>query len=276
MSLFERLRAMRTFERQHLEFFSTGEDYYLVAEIGYHQAKSQPLTLKQLFLLDIGSVATIQRRLRRLKALGLVRHRRAKSDRRSVELTLTPKCIQIFEKYDTPFASRSPVQPAGRDEVSEPRHVCGLCDSDAGSRTLVVAHLRQGLKRGDKCLLVAPAKVKTEILAELNGRRKVSEQLVISEGCTSADAQLALLKRVSEEATQAGQAMCFAADMSWTLSRNVRVDAVLDIETRLDALAGQAQLTALCVYDARDFSSGNFLSAVKCHHDHLRYPIMLG
>ena len=273
MSLFERLRAMRTFERQHLEFFSTGEDYYLVGEIGYHQAKGQPLTLKQLFLLDIGSVATIQRRLRRLKARGMVRHRRAKRDRRSVELTLTPKCLRIFAKYDTPRAT--PSVPGVAGEIGEPRHVCGICDSDAGSRTLLVTHLAQGLKRGDKCLLVAPAKVQKEVLAELSGRRKTPEQSVISDGCNSADAQFARLKGVSREAAKAGQAMCLAADMSWTLSRGLRVPAVLDIETRLDALAGQLPLTALCVYDTRHFSSGDFLQAVKCHRDHLRYPIML-
>ena len=84
MRLFEKLRALRAFEKQHLDFFSTVEDHHLIGEIGYHQAKGKPLTLKQLFLLDVGSVATVQRRLRRLKELGLVQHRRAANDRRAV------------------------------------------------------------------------------------------------------------------------------------------------------------------------------------------------
>jgi len=154
--------------------------------------------------------------------------------------------------------------------------MCGLCDSDAGRRNLLVTFLAQGLKRGDKCLLVAPAEAQKEILAQLHHRRKAPEQLVVSEGHNSADAQLAFLKRVSQEAKQAGQTMCVAADMSWTLSSNVRIDALLDIERRFDALARQLPLTGLCVYDARDFSSGDFLHAVKCHRDHSRYPIVLG
>ena len=101
MRVFKRLRALRAFENQHLLFLRTGGNHHLIVEIGYHQAKGKPLTLKQLFLLDFGSIATVQRDLRRLKELGLVQHRRAASDRRAVELTLTAKCIRIFAKYDS-------------------------------------------------------------------------------------------------------------------------------------------------------------------------------
>jgi MEDS: MEthanogen/methylotroph, DcmR Sensory domain len=103
-----------------------------------------------------------------------------------------------------------------------------------------------------------------------------AKQVVASEGYDSSDAQLAFLKRVAKEAKQAGQTLYLAADMSWTLSQNLRIDALLDIETRFDALAGQLSLKALCVYDARHISSGDFLHAVKCHRDHSRYPIVLG
>lgn len=271
MRIFEKLRALRGFEKQHLDFLSTVEDHHLLGEIGYHQAKGKPLTLKQLFLLDVGSVATVQRRLRRLRELGLVQHRRAASDRRAVELTLSPKCARIFAKYDVLMSAKPPARGNG-----EPRHVCGLCDSDAGRRKLLVTFLAQGVKRGDKFLLIAPAEVQKEILAELDHRRKAPGQPVVSEGHDSSDAQLAFLKRVSQEAKQAGQSLCIAADMSWILPRNLRIDAVLDIETRFDALAAQLPVKALCVYDARHISSGDFLRAVKCHRDHTRHPIALG
>jgi len=275
MRLFEKLRALRAFEKQHLDFLSTLEDHHLIGEIGYHQAKGKPLTLKQLSLLDVGSIATVQRRLRQLKALGLVQHRRAAGDRRAVELTLSAKCVRILTKYQTLMSSKPP-PPDAAGRSGGPRHVCGLSDSDAGHRKLLIGFLAEGLKRGDKCVLVAPAEVQNDILAELNQRRKVSRQLVVSEGYDSADAQFAFLKRVAKEAKQAGQALCIAADMSWTLSRNLPIDAVLDIETRFDALARQLSLKALCVYDARHFSSGDFLHAVKCHRDHSRHPIVLG
>jgi len=110
MRVFERLRALRAFEVQHRLFVRKGGGHQLVVEIGYHQSKGQPLTLKQLFLLDFGSIATVQRNLRRLKDLGFVQARRAAKDRRAVELTLSPKCLRIFAKYDTLMDSIAPAR----------------------------------------------------------------------------------------------------------------------------------------------------------------------
>ena len=275
MRQFEKLRALRAFERQYLDFFSTVEDHHLIGEIGYHQAKGKPLTLKQLFLLDVGSVATVQRRLRRLKEFGLVQHRRAASDRRAVELTLSPKCVRIFAKYDALMSSKPAARDAAR-ESGEPSHVCGLCDSDAGGRNLLVTFLAQGLKRGDTCVLVAPAEGQKEISAALHHRRQADSQLVVSEGYNSVDALFAFFKRELQKAKQADRAMCVAGHMSWTLYKSLRIDALLDLERRFEALARRLPVTGLCVYDTRDFSSGDFLHAVKCHRDHSHYPILLG
>jgi DNA-binding MarR family transcriptional regulator len=99
MRVFDRLRALKEFERQHLDVLATVEDHNLVREIGYYQSRGRALTLKQLFLLDIGSVATVQRRLRRLRELGVVQQRRAQADRRAVELMLAPKYVKLFERY---------------------------------------------------------------------------------------------------------------------------------------------------------------------------------
>lgn len=274
MRLFEKLRALTAFEKQRLDFFGTVEDHHLVGEIGYHQARGKPLTLKQLFLLDVGSVATVQRRLRRLKELGLVQHRRSSSDRRAVELTLSPKCLRILAKYDALVSASPPAQEAGASV--QPNHVCGLCDGAAGGRTLLVKFLAQGLKRGDRCLLVASAETQRGILAELNHRRRTPARLVVSEGHPSADAQFAFLKGEAHEATQAGQTLRAAAHMSWTLSKKLRMDSVLDIETRWDALSKQLPLTAVCLYDARHFSIGDFLRVLRCHSDHKRFPILMG
>ncbi len=271
MRLFETLRALRAFERQHLDFLATVEDHHLVGEIGYHQAKGKPLTLKRLNLLGVGSIATVQRRLRRLKDLGLVQHRQAAGDRRSVELALSFKCLHSLAKYGSLMGSKPPARGNG-----SPTHLCGLCDSDAGRRKLLVSFLAEGLKRGDKCLLVAPAETQNEILAALPDRRKAPRHLFVSEGYDSIDAQTAMLKRVALEAKQAGQSLCFAADMSWFPRKNLRIEAVLDVETRLDALARQSSMSVLCVYDARLVSSGDFLHAVKCHRDHARFPVALG
>ncbi len=275
MRPFEKLRALAAFEKQHLDFFSTPEEHRLVGEIGYHQDRGKPLTLKQVFLLGIGSIATVQRRLRGLKELGLVQHRRSASDRRAIELMLSPKCLRIIATYDRLMSSPSPEHEAA-GASAEPAHVCGLCDGDAGGRALVARFLEQGLKRGDRCVLVASAEAQKGILAQLPQRRKATAQLIVSDGHPSVDAQFAFLKAEFQTAGKAGQALCLGAHMSWTFAKNLRMDAVLDVETRFDALSRQYPLTGLCVYDARHFSSGDFLRAVKCHGDHKRYPILVG
>jgi DNA-binding MarR family transcriptional regulator len=275
MRVFERMRALSAFEGQHLNFLRTGTDRILLDEIGHRQAKGHPLTLKQLFLLDLGSIATLQRHLRRLKELGLVLSRRAAKDRRSVELTLSLKCVRIFAKYDSLMDAKPSALRAARVSAKS-SHVCGFCDSDAGGRNLLVKFLADGLKRGDKCVLVAPVGVQNEILAELPDRRKTPRHLIVSEGYDSSDEQIAFYRRLAREAKQSRQNLCIAGPATWPLGRNMPVDALLSYEKRLDGLVRQLSLRVLCVYDARHFSSGDFLRAMKCHRDHARHPIMLG
>jgi len=99
-TIFGALRAQRGFERRHLCFLRTLEDRDLLYEIGYHQMRGKPLGLKQLLLLGIASVPTVQRRLRRLRQAGAIRQQRASHDRRVIEVTLAPRIAQIFSRYD--------------------------------------------------------------------------------------------------------------------------------------------------------------------------------
>ena len=96
LPLFATLRALREFERRHLPFLQTLEDCDLVREIGYRQAAGRPITLKELMLLGLGSVPTTQRRLRRLRQLKVVVQYRCVTDRRAVELVLSPKVVKTI------------------------------------------------------------------------------------------------------------------------------------------------------------------------------------
>src|SRR3954468_1458051 len=97
--LFAKLRALRIFQKRHLDFVRSMEDFDLLQEVGFHQEIGRPLSMKQLYLLDVASVATVQRRLRRLKQLGAVILRRSEHDGRSVQLTLSPKVLKTYLKY---------------------------------------------------------------------------------------------------------------------------------------------------------------------------------
>jgi DNA-binding MarR family transcriptional regulator len=274
MNPFNHLRVLRAFTQDHADLLGAQEDRNLIGEIGLHQAKGEPLTLKQLFLLDIGSISTVQRRLRRLKALGLVRHKPSAADRRAVELSLSPKAMRVLARYsDLMSAQQDP--GAARDDP-EPRHVCGLCDSDAGRLGLLAGFFAQGLKRGDRCVLVAPSDLQGAILDALPDRRRAAERLIVSPGHDSGVAQLEYYGRQAREARQAGQALSIAGDASWAISRSFTVDELFDYEKRLDAMARKNSLRVLCVYDTRRFSGGDLLHAMKCHRDNLRHPVLLG
>jgi hypothetical protein len=63
VELFAALKKMREFERLQLPFIRSLIDFDIIIEIGYAQEQKKPLTPKPLFLLNIGSVTTVRRRL---------------------------------------------------------------------------------------------------------------------------------------------------------------------------------------------------------------------
>jgi hypothetical protein len=105
MHVFEYLHQLRTFERRHLPFIRTLEDMNMVFLIGLHQERGIPLTLKHMLSFDIGSAATLERRLARMKRLGIVTQARSELDRRNVELKLSPKSWRLFQRYGTMIAA---------------------------------------------------------------------------------------------------------------------------------------------------------------------------
>jgi hypothetical protein len=90
------LCELRAFERRHLPFVRTLEERDLICAIGQAQAAGKPLTMKEAFLLGLGSVATVQRRLRHLKRHGAIQQKPCEHDRRVVELLLAPKLLKAI------------------------------------------------------------------------------------------------------------------------------------------------------------------------------------
>jgi hypothetical protein len=108
MKIFSNLRDVIRLEQHHLPFIESIEDRDITVEIGWHElVGGEPLTLKGLFLLDIGSVATIQRRLARLVEMDVVVKRRHDTDRRVYTLHLTPNTKLAYQKIHTQLAFAS-------------------------------------------------------------------------------------------------------------------------------------------------------------------------
>ena len=118
MSIFARIKKLREFERKHLSHLRSIEDFDIVEEIGFHQENGKPLSPKQLTLLGIAPAATVQRRLSRLVALGVISKCYSREDGRIVELSISAETVNLYGAYSRLLQRlRKPMtRKIGRDE----------------------------------------------------------------------------------------------------------------------------------------------------------------
>jgi DNA-binding MarR family transcriptional regulator len=107
MKLFTGLKKIREFERQQLPFLKSIVEFDIVIEIGYAEELGQPLTLKQLFLLQIRARTTVRRKLARLIDQGIVVRRKHAKDLRASLLIIAPATIKVRGKYGGTLTSIS-------------------------------------------------------------------------------------------------------------------------------------------------------------------------
>lgn len=114
MKIFSALRRFRALQRNRLPFLKTIVDLDLVIEISHAQESGDPITLKQLFIAQIGPAATVQRRLARLKKQGVVQQVRSDRDRRVVQLIVRPDVVRSFKKLAYLSREEGEAHPAKR------------------------------------------------------------------------------------------------------------------------------------------------------------------
>jgi DNA-binding MarR family transcriptional regulator len=107
MKLFTGLKKIREFERLQLPFLKSVADFDVVIEIGYAEEQGQPLTLKQLFLLNISSRTTVRRKLATLIEQGVVIRRKHANDNRASLLTISASSVKLLGKYGGALTSIS-------------------------------------------------------------------------------------------------------------------------------------------------------------------------
>lgn len=99
MKLFAGLRKIREFEKLQLSFLRSIIDFDIVIEIGYAEETGHPLTLKQLFLVEISSRTTVRRKLAQLIEQGVVIRRKDANDQRASLLIISPASVKLLTKY---------------------------------------------------------------------------------------------------------------------------------------------------------------------------------
>jgi hypothetical protein len=107
MKLFTGLRKIREFERLQLPFLKSVVDFDIVIEIGYAEEQGQPLTLKQLFLVNISSRTTVRRKLAKLIEKGMVIRRKHANDNRASLLLISSSSAKLLGKYGGTLTSIS-------------------------------------------------------------------------------------------------------------------------------------------------------------------------
>ena len=93
------LHAFRLFQKQHLSFIETWQDFDVFVQIALQEEKGAPLSPKQLVHANLGASATIQRRLARLKRLGVVIAHESHRYGRKQELRLNPRIWTMCKRY---------------------------------------------------------------------------------------------------------------------------------------------------------------------------------
>ena len=275
MQTFANMRVLAELRRRHLPFLKTSTEVDMAREIGHHQVLGAPITLKQLAVSGIGSMATLQRALQRLKRLGLVREKRSLADKRAVELTLSPGAMRAFSQYGTGLATFLQ-NAASAATQARLRHVCALCDGERGARDVALLFIREGLRRGQRNVFVGPAKLCESILSDARFKRWcTSGRLSVYTGNASTDVVLGELQSRFEQARKAGQDVRLVGDMTWAVEKCVGVEALLGFESRLDHLARRFRVEIVCAYDVRHHSSRDLFRVLKTHPDANRYPLIL-
>ena len=99
MKLFAGLRKIRGFQRLQLPYLKSISDFDIVIEIGYAEERGHPLSIKQLFLLNICSRTTVRRKLTSLIQQGIVIRLTDQNDKRASLLTISPSSLKLLTRY---------------------------------------------------------------------------------------------------------------------------------------------------------------------------------
>jgi hypothetical protein len=98
-TLFATLKKVREFERLELPFIASLIDFDIIIDVGLAQEQDKAITPKQLFLLKIGSVTTVRRRLASLVTKGIIRRQKNTHDQRSDVLTVAAPTLKLLDRY---------------------------------------------------------------------------------------------------------------------------------------------------------------------------------
>jgi anti-anti-sigma factor len=168
---------------------------------------------------------------------------------------------------------------AGAPEISGGEHACCVFASDDAQADLVAKFARDAVKRHDRIFYLADRSDETKVAdyladALLDGTAMLdsgalqvmhSSQMDLEDGFDR-NRQLAAWRQLTAAARDDGyRGLAVAAEMSWALSRNVGLDALIEYEATSQPVFVSGELAALCEYDSRMFDAETLWRTEHAH-----------
>jgi anti-anti-sigma factor len=162
-------------------------------------------------------------------------------------------------------------------------HVCASFGSDDEHAAIVGGYAREALLRNARFLYLADRSDDATIRAHLAGAGidldagRATGQIKIRRFAAAPDRidPEALIARLQADRIAAGRdgydALCGAAEMSWTLAarRDADADALLEYEREVSRVFRRADIAGLCQYDRRLFAPDALERLIAAHEFHV-------
>ena len=177
---------------------------------------------------------------------------------------------------ESPPARGSVPAPTPVARREGPGHLCGVYTSDQARTRQAARFLADGLRGSSHCFLAATPEVTRRILVQLGKGIATlkadikANRLVLLKYQTSVSAQLAMLTTEFDDATRRGaRAVRMVGDVSGSaLAKHNSFDELVAYETELDRWSRRnANVSVLCLYDARSLTGVELAEAFQAHGD---------
>ena len=156
-------------------------------------------------------------------------------------------------------------------------HLATYFESEAGRLRIAVPFLRDGLRLGQPCFLIASGEVldryiaalETEVKTELaDAKRRGTFATAPTPGRTVEEALAFWDEQIGEALSTFGPTIVrIVGDMACVKASFADVHQMLIFERQLGGILKRSPSVAVCQYDVREFDGPSLLEAMKAHPD---------
>jgi len=179
-----------------------------------------------------------------------------------------------------PVPARPPPTPQATRRLQLGQHGCGFYSSEEDRRHHLGPYLREGLEGNEKVLHFLRNPTPEKLLGDFRaagiaaksyvdrGQLEIVsvEKLLGTTGIFSAAAVADRILQAADKALEDGWTrLRVAGEMTWALSAQIDIGALVDYEHKLTALAARGKCTSLCQYNVYRFDEKSLHAIRKSH-----------